>query len=78
MVNFLQFDRSHLKGPINQENYITKAIDTEFTGLHIENSKPNLTDTAEQRYLKSKRNIQTFSVVQIGLCTFRYCSDQKM
>lgn len=75
------------------------AIDTEFTGLHLENNKPrlqidfnlssintlyiiflifSLIDTADQRYKKLKKSVQTFNVVQIGLCTFRYCSEQKM
>ena len=54
------------------------AIDTEFTGLHVENSKPSLTDTADQRYKKLKKSVQLFNVIQIGLCTFRYCNEQKM
>lgn len=61
---------------LQKANYI--AIDTEFTGLHLENFKPSITDTAEQRYQKLKKAVQQFNIVQFGLCTFRYCSDQKI
>ncbi|CAF0716460.1 unnamed protein product [Brachionus calyciflorus] len=60
---------------ISKANYI--AIDTEFTGLHIDEFRPSLTDSAEERYQKLKKPIQTFNVIQFGLSTFRYCNEQR-
>lgn len=61
---------------LHKANFI--AIDSEFTGLHIDGTKHSLGDTADQRYKKVKQSVQTFNVIQIGLCTFRYCSDQRI
>lgn len=63
---------------IFQTTFLIVAIDTEFTGLHVDSTKPRLTDTADQRYKKLRKSVQTYNVIQIGLCAFRYCSEQKM
>jgi poly(A)-specific ribonuclease len=60
---------------MSKANYI--AIDTEFTGLYIQNNEPSRSDTAEERYKKLKKSIQTFNVIQIGLSAFRYSLEQK-
>lgn len=51
------------------------SIDTELTGLRGENTY-NLFDTHEERYLKSKENVQEFQVIQFGLCCWKRVQDQ--
>jgi poly(A)-specific ribonuclease len=60
---------------LQKANFI--GIDTEFSGLHLDNAEPGLADSADQRYKKLKKSIQLFSVVQVGISTFRYCNEQK-
>ena len=60
---------------LQKANFI--GIDTEFSGLHVDNAEPSLSDSADQRYKKLKKSIQLFSVVQVGISAFRYCNEQK-
>jgi len=61
---------------LQKANFV--AIDTEFTGLHLDSAQPNLKDTANERYKKLKKSIQAHNIVQIGLSTFRYCNEQRI
>uniref|UniRef100_A0A8C5TVV1 PARN like, ribonuclease domain containing 1 n=1 Tax=Malurus cyaneus samueli TaxID=2593467 RepID=A0A8C5TVV1_9PASS len=50
------------------------ALDMEFTGLHstcLQNNEPSLFDSPAERYLKARRSVQRFTLVQLGKC----CSD---
>lgn len=53
------------------------AIDTEFTGINIDNAlKESLFDTPEERYLKLKESIRPFVVIQFGLTALKYIRDE--
>jgi hypothetical protein len=43
----------------------------------LENAQPSFLDSAEQRYEKLKKSVQLFSVIQLGVATFRYCAAKK-
>jgi len=61
---------------LKKANYI--GIDGEFTGLHAEGALPSIQDSPQERYVKLKKSVQTYNLIQIGLSTFRYCSEQKI
>ena len=61
---------------LQKANFI--AIDTEFTGLHLDNAQPSIKDDSEQRYKKLKKTVQLFNLIQIGISAFRYCNEQKV
>ena len=61
---------------LQKANFI--AIDTEFSGLHVENAHPSLKDDGSERYRKLKKSIQLFNVLQVGLSAFRFCNEQKV
>lgn len=51
------------------------AIDGEFTGLDADGgTRQSILDTPEDRYLKSRQNVNKFLLVQFGLVTFHYNS----
>lgn len=60
---------------LQKANFV--AIDLEFSGLHLDTCQPAINDSLDQRYLKLKKCVQSFNVLQIGLCAFRYCNEQK-
>jgi len=47
------------------------AIDSEFSGLeYSDDDKPSLFDSGSDRYYKLKKNVENFTLLQIGLTTF--------
>ncbi|NWR13689.1 PNDC1 ribonuclease, partial [Emberiza fucata] len=45
------------------------ALDMEFTGLHstsLQNNEPSLFDSPAERYVKARRSVQRFTLVQLG------------
>lgn len=47
------------------------AIDTEFTGLNLnDETKNSLFDTIEERYNKHRKSVQQFTISQIGISAF--------
>jgi len=46
------------------------AIDCEMTGINLVGSRPFQTDTTQQRYDKMRRVASTYSLMQVGVCTF--------
>ncbi|XP_072021717.1 poly(A)-specific ribonuclease PNLDC1-like [Amphiura filiformis] len=58
-----------VKAHIEASSFV--ALDTEFTGLHVEGSTGNsLFDSPDLRYEKLKQLTSQFTVCQIGLCAF--------
>ena len=54
------------------EDAIFVAVDTEFTGLSIEDQKISSLDTLEERYEKIRTSTSKFLMIQFGLSTFHY------
>ena len=54
------------------DDSIFLSIDTEFTGLNIENQSISSLDTLEERYEKSRKSTSQFLMIQFGLSTFHY------
>ncbi|XP_071944253.1 poly(A)-specific ribonuclease PNLDC1-like [Antedon mediterranea] len=60
-----------IEDAIKESSFI--AIDLEFTGLHIQDSCNNMMfDGGAERYLKLKKNCQSFTISQIGLAAFTH------
>lgn len=53
------------------------AIDMEMTGLYENrDNQPNRLDSMEKRYKKLKRSVESYGVVQVGLCMFTWIEDE--
>ncbi|KAJ1799413.1 hypothetical protein LPJ59_001845 [Coemansia sp. RSA 2399] len=49
------------------------AMDMEMTGLYENREQqPNRMDTKEERYAKLKRGVETYGVIQVGICMFTW------
>jgi len=53
------------------------SIDAEFTGLNNRSARTIYFDSAEERYNKLMRNGKDFIILQFGLCTFHYNTEDK-
>ena len=61
---------AYIESSIDESIFL--SIDTEFTGLNIENQQISGLDTLEERYEKSKNSTSQFLMIQFGLSTFHY------
>ncbi|KAJ1665478.1 hypothetical protein IW140_003198 [Coemansia sp. RSA 1813] len=49
------------------------AIDMEMTGLYeSKEQQPHRLDTKDERYAKLKRSVETYGVIQVGICMFTW------
>jgi poly(A)-specific ribonuclease len=71
-----EFEQSfaYISASIQNATFIT--IDTEFTGLYTEETKPSTYDTHQTRYTKLIHTINQFQLIQLGICTFTYDTDR--
>ncbi|KAL5016515.1 hypothetical protein ScPMuIL_006104 [Solemya velum] len=66
-----------IEASIRKADFI--AIDTEFTGLDIdEKCQGSLFDTSEERYAKLRKNVSQFTLSQIGLAIFTKVPDENV
>lgn len=59
----------HLVRALKDASYI--AIDTEFTGINVDDVQNSLFDSINERYEKQRRNIQPYAVIQFGITAFQ-------
>ncbi|KAJ1894815.1 hypothetical protein LPJ66_004962 [Kickxella alabastrina] len=53
------------------------AIDMEMTGLYeTKKLQPSRLDTANERYSKLKRSVESYGVIQVGICLFTWVDTQ--
>ncbi|KAL6437322.1 hypothetical protein ACFW04_005079 [Cataglyphis niger] len=59
----------HLERVLKDASFI--AIDTEFTGLNVDDIKNSLFDSINERYEKQRCNIQSYIIIQFGITAFQ-------
>lgn len=59
----------NLERALKNANFI--AIDTEFSGLNVDDIKNSLFDSINERYEKQRCNIQPYIIIQFGITAFQ-------
>ncbi|KMQ98242.1 poly -specific ribonuclease parn-like domain-containing protein 1 protein [Lasius niger] len=59
----------HLERVLKDASFI--AIDTEFTGINVDEVKNSLFDSINERYEKQRCNVQSYIIIQFGITAFQ-------
>lgn len=59
----------HLESALKNASFI--GIDTELTGINVEDIKNSLFDSIEERYEKQRCNIESYIIIQFGITVFQ-------